>query len=64
MVQSVDVYRLDIPSIWTITKSNTNPKKPPMRHNRDTNGSDHNFYKGMNIKPVVVMYIRILDSQT
>ena len=36
MVQPVEVYPLDIPSISTATKSITDPKKPPMRHNRDT----------------------------
>ena len=33
---------------------------PQSRHN----GSDNNFYNGMDIKPALVMSIQILDSQT
>ena len=51
LVQSVEVYPLDIPSISTTTKSITDPKKPPKRHNRDTMDRI-TIYNRMVIRPV------------
>ena len=63
IVQSVEDYPLDILSISTTTKSITDLKKPPMRNNRDTMGRMTFFCNRMQIRPVLVLYIQIVDSQ-